>query len=187
MSGTRALLTFTALATTSVCAQEPQVPSSGTQAYEDARLVLRIQARTPEQTLAFYSARGFPQSMLDLIRKRCFVTVGVRNKSTDILRLEPARWKFGSAGAEIPRYDRTWWNRQWQALNAPLPSRSTFRWTLLPESLDLRPDEAEGGNITLPRVAAPFWLEASFDLDADRREEIRVRIEDLRCAPAEGP
>jgi len=153
--------------------------------YEDHRVALRITARTADQTVAFYSARGFPRAMTELIRERCFLTTIVTNRSQDIVWLEPSRWRFGTANGEITRFDRNWWNTRWQALEAPLPSRATFRWTLLPERLDLRSDEAEGGNLTLPRIEGPFWLEARFATGAAREgEDILIRFENLRC-PAE--
>jgi hypothetical protein len=66
---------------------------------------------------------------------------------------------------------------------APLPSQSTFRWTLLPEALDFRPDESEGGNITLERTAESFALEARFAVGADRTGgDIEVRLDGLHCA-----
>jgi hypothetical protein len=153
--------------------------------YEDDRVGLRLTARTADQTAAFYSARGFPPTMIELIRERCFLTTVVTNRGQDIVWLEPARWRFGSADGEIARFDRSWWNDQWEALEAPLPSRATFRWTLLPERLDLRPGETEGGNLTLPRVPGPFWLEARFATGAARDgAPLLIRVDGLRC-PAE--
>jgi hypothetical protein len=68
-------------------------------------------------------------------------------------------------------------------MTAPLPSQSTFRWTLLPEVLDFRPDEAEGGNVTLERTGKAFALEARFAIGTDRKGgDIEVRIDGLRCA-----
>jgi len=73
-------------------------------------------------------------------------------------------------------------------MNAPMASQSTFRWTLLPERLDFRPDEAEGGNLVLPREKGPFTLEAYFLAGADKAgEAIRVRLENLYCAEDSEP
>jgi len=170
-----------------VCASAAE-STEGTWSYEDDRIGLRLTARTSDQTVAFYTARGFPTSMIEVIRARCFLTTVVTNRSRDVVWLEPSRWRFGTADGEIARFDRSWWNAQWQALEAPLPSRATFRWTLLPERLDLRPDEGEGGNLTLPRVEGPFWVEARFATGPARNgQEILIRVEDLRCPADAGP
>lgn len=170
-----------------VCATATE-NNQGAWSYEDDRVGLRLTARTADQTVAFYTARGFPPAMIDPIRERCFLTTIVTNRSQDVIWLEPARWYFGSPAGEITRFDRRWWNDQWQTLDAPLPSRSTFRWTLLPEQLDLRPGEAEGGNLTLPRVDGPFRLEARFATGPARdAAEILIRIDDLRCPAGAGP
>ena len=162
--------------------------TEGTWRYEDDRVALRLTARTADQTVAFYTARGFPPAMIEPIRERCFLTTVVTNRSRDVVWLEPSRWRFGTPEGEISRFDRAWWNAHWQALEAPLPSRATFRWTLLPERLDLRPGETEGGNLTLPRVEGPFWLEARFATGPEREgSEILVRIDGLHCPLGPGP
>lgn len=173
-----------ALATVAcVPAQARAIKDDQRPAYEDERLSLRLRPRTPEQVAAFYEARGFPQPMIDLIREQCFVTVGIHNKTGGILWHDLGRWRFIKPAGEIRRLDRNWWNRQWQAMEAPMPSRSTFRWTLLPEKLDFRPDEAEGGNITLPRSGDTFTLEAWFRVGTEGQgEDVLVRVENLRCA-----
>lgn len=163
-------------------------PQARERVYEDAWLKIRLIARTPQQMAAFYEGRGFPPRMIELIASKCFITVGIRNKSADILWHELDRWRFTGTRGRIDRVQRAWWKAQWRAMNAPMPSQSTFRWTLLPERLDFRPDEAEGGNLVLPREKGPFTLEAYFLAGADRAgEAIRARLENLHCAEDSEP
>jgi hypothetical protein len=69
-----------------------------------------------------------------------------------------------------------------------MASQSTFRWTLLPESLDFRPDEAEGGNIVLPPPSGPFTIEAPFEVSVDGDVQRRlVTFEGVRCAGEGAP
>lgn len=151
--------------------------------YKGTHLTVRLVPRAPEQVAAFYEARGFPVEMIELIKSRCFVTIGIHNTSKEVVWLDLERWRFVAESAEIRRFDRNWWKAQWQAIAAPLPSQSTFRWTLLPEVLDFRPDESEGGNVTLERTWEPFALEARFAIGTDRKGgDIEVRIDGLRCA-----
>jgi len=156
----------------------------GQRRFDDGRLRVHLHPRTPDQIAAFYEARGFPRAMIARLRAQCFITTTVRNLGDDIVWLEPARWEFRTAdGRRIERLDRGYWKTQWAAMDAPLPARSTFRWTQLPESLDLRPGEGEGGNLILPRPAGRFSLIARFATGADRSgPAITVRFNDLRCA-----
>lgn len=167
----------------SVSATGQAVGAAKSYDFENAALKIHLTPRTPEQMAAFYEGRGFPPAMIALLQQQCFITVGIRNKSTDILWLDLDHWQFTSAQGEVRRYARTHWQGLWKQLEIPAPSQATFRWTLLPETLDFRPDEAEGGNIILERVSQPFTLAASFATGNDRSKTmIRVEIDNVRCA-----
>lgn len=151
--------------------------------FEHPRLNVRLIPRTPQQIAAFYIGRRFPRDMIDLLRRQCFITVVIRNKSREVIWLELDNWRFYGEAGEVERLDRSYWNERWQQMGVPMAARSTFRWTLLPEVLDFRPAEAEGGNIILPRSDQGLTLEARFDVGANREgAPIRMRIDDLRCA-----
>lgn len=145
---------------------------------------LKLIPRTPEQMSAFYEARGFPPQMIELLSHQCFITVGIHNTGKDIIWLDLANWRFTTAdGKQLHRPHRDDWKQKWQAMGVPLAKQSTFRWTLLPEALDYQPDEAEGGNIILPRVKGPITLYAEFASGADKRGPlIKVIHKNLRCA-----
>jgi len=161
----------------------PAAPN-GERRFDDGRVRVHLHPRTPEQIAAFYEARGFPRAMVARLRAQCFITTTVRNLSDDIVWLEPSRWEFRRAdGRRVRRLNRAYWKARWAAMDAPLPARSTFRWTQLPESLDLRPGEGEGGNLILPRLTGRFSLIAHFPTGEDRAgPPITVRFEGLRCA-----
>lgn len=151
--------------------------------YRDARLTVRLSPRTPQQMAAFYEARGFPRTMVDRLSAQCFITVLIGNTGPDIVWLDLANWTFRNADGRVERRDRVYWRQQWQALRIPLAHQSTFRWTLLPERLDFRPGEHEGGNIVLPHSDAPLRIAARFDVGADRKgEPILVEFDAVRCA-----
>ena len=135
-------------------------PQPGIVSTED--IELQFAPRTPNQLMSFYEARGFPPAMTDILSKQCFITVRIHNKS-----------------------DTTIWHDldRWRAMDMPLASISTFRWTLLPEALDYLPEEAEGGNIILPRVDGPVSVTASFATGDDKQGKvITIEYSDLYCA-----
>ena len=151
--------------------------------FENHQLKLRIKSRTPHQMAAFYEARGFPLTMIKKINKVCFFTIGIKNKTRTILWHDLGKWKFTSNGKSVERFDRTYWKTLWQSMNIPMASHSTFRWTLMPEQLDFRPQESEGGNITLPRGPLNYNIEAVFQIGADKTVPlIKVKLTGVRCA-----
>ncbi len=163
-----------------------QVKRDGTRILVENRYFrLRMIARTPEQIAAFYYARGFPKAMIDRIVKACFITTGITNKSDKILWMDLADWQFTTADKRpLRRFTRRYWFALWKKMQIPLRFQSTFRWTLIPKSLDYRPQEREGGNITLARTSKSFSLTALFHI-GDTRHNARplmLKLPDIRCA-----
>jgi len=132
---------------------------------------------------SFYEARGFSREMIAVLNKTCYITVGITNKSDDILWLDLAQWRFADSDGAITRLDRDYWRTRWNDMQIPLAHQSTFRWTLLPERLDFRPQEREGGNIIVPRHARPMHISATFQRGEDRSgKPVEVRFDNVRCA-----
>lgn len=148
-----------------------------------AELDVELTPRTPNQMGSFYEARGFPKSMLDILKKQCYITIGIRNKSNQKVWLELANWKFSSAGKPLKREHRDYWKKRWQQMDIPLSKQSTFRWTLIPETLDYLPGEEEGGNILLPFSKYPVSVHATFATgDNKQGKTIIISTDKLFCA-----
>lgn len=146
-------------------------------------LEVRFVPRTPNQMSSFYEARGFPKVMLETIRQQCFITVGIQNNSKEKIWLDLENWEFASAGQKLTRENRDYWKQQWQKLDIPLSKQSTFRWTLIPETLDYLPGEHEGGNIVLPATSGAITLKATFATGADKQGKvITITTDKLFCA-----
>ncbi len=151
--------------------------------YRNAWLTLRLIPRSPAQIRAFYEARGFPPAALDELAATCFITASVRNRSRRVIWHRLDDWRFRRDGRLVKRYRRDWWRERWQALGIRPGLRATFRWTLFPEALDFRPDEGEGGNLILPRAAAPLRIEAVFHTGPNGTgETLRITTEAIPCA-----
>jgi len=148
---------------------------------------LQMIPRTPDQMEAFYYARGFPPNMLKEIREFCLITTGLKNLSQDIIWLEVADWQFSADGKPVKRFHRKTLLDRWKTMKIPLRFQSTFRWTLIPEKLDYRPDEREGGNIVLPRTGKPITVNAVFHLGKNKTAgTIKVKIDNVVCAKDNG-
>jgi hypothetical protein len=146
-------------------------------------LELELTPRTPDQMGSFYEARGFPENMLNIIRQQCYITVGITNHSNQRIWLDLSSWEFSAGGKILKREHRDYWKTRWKAMNIPLSKQSTFRWTLLPETLDYLPGEREGGNILLPFTRNTISLTATFATGDDKQgKKITIITDTLFCA-----
>lgn len=146
-------------------------------------ILIEFAPRTPDQMGSFYEARGFPKEMISILMKQCFITVRIHNTSKDQIWLELENWKFSTNNTPIHRDHRDTWKQRWRDRNIPLRFQSTFRWTLLPETLDYLPSEIEGGNIILPKTDVPITLKATFRTGKDKQGPvINIEYDKLYCA-----
>lgn len=146
-------------------------------------LQVRVLQHTPIQMAAFYEARGFPAGAIDELDKACFITISLLNLRQDIVWLETRYWVMrDKAGKTIPLLDKIYWDERWQRNGVPAGARTAFRWTQLPASRDLRPEEPVGGNITFIPRNGPFSLAMRFSLGAGKdRGKVKIRLAGLRC------
>lgn len=147
------------------------------------QLTIEFTPRAPEQMGSFYEARGFPKAMRDILKKQCFITVGITNTGRQKIWLNLDNWQFSVNGKVIERQHRDQWQQRWQAMDIPLRYQSTFRWTLIPETLDYLPGEREGGNLILPFTSEKISLDARFATGENKEgEPIHIRYDQLYCA-----
>lgn len=146
-------------------------------------LEFSLSPRTPEQLVAFYTARGFAPEAARMIAASCFLTVGIVNHGKDVVWLEPARWRFETLdGRPLRRIAREEWEERFERLAVPLAQRATFGWTQLPESRDLQPGEPVGGNVALEAAPEPFRVIARFRTGADGNgPPLELRVDRVVC------
>ena len=150
--------------------------------FENEHFRINLSPRTPNQIAAFYTGRGFPQSAIDEVQKWCFITIGLRNKSKELVWLDLSNWRFTTSDGELKRYLRTDIRQRWQELSLEKRFQSTFRWTLMPEKLDFRPFEGEGGNIILARTDKPITINATIAVGETKSKVYDVKLEHITCA-----
>jgi hypothetical protein len=136
--------------------------------FEDDRMLVELIPRTPSQMAAFYEARGFPRAALERIRRTCFMTLHIENRSRDVLWVDLGRWHFYADGREIPRLGEHYWQQQWDDIQLRQASRSTFGWTQFPQLRDLQPEEPVGGNLVFPGNTRRINIDAELQAGADR-------------------
>jgi len=150
---------------------------------ENQQIRMVIIPRSPQQMAAFYEGREFPRNAINETRNACFFTIGIQNKTKDILWLDTQQWQLSTESKQISLIDKSQWVQYWKKINLPQRFQSTFRWTLLPHQLDFQPGEREGGNITILRQDMPFNLTAQFNTGANKQGKIvSLKFKSLRCA-----
>ena len=165
-------------------AAEPEKPREGVSRFEDSDMTVVIGSRKPEQLAAFYAGRGFNQQAIEEITKKCFVFGMINNKTYDVLWLILDDWTFFAAdGSEMKRLKKTDWAETWEKTGLSQAHQSTFGWTQLPESRDLRQHEHAGGNVVVEWKDEPFTLVATFRTGADKTGKSRtITVENLTCS-----
>ena len=148
--------------------------------HKDCRI--RVIPQKAQQMAAFYEARGFPADAINVLNKTCFFTMGIHNKSKEILWLDLKHWAFKNNNKSVQRLDKAYWRQHWQKLGLSKPLQATFRWTQIPESLDFYPDEHEGGNIILPRLDTTYSVTARLFSKPDRSgKTYDIKLSQLEC------
>lgn len=169
------------LLTSVLCGPVSAVEKQSSPRFENEQLRLRLSPRTTEQMAAFFEARGFPAAMIQQLTGYCFFTVTIKNKTNKSLWLNLSDWDFSADQQSLTRLPKSTWPPIWKALNIPQAAQATFRWTLLPESLQFYANESEGGNIVLQKTPRPFVLRARFAVGKEQ-VPLMATLHNLRCA-----
>ncbi len=144
--------------------------------YTDDDVYMRFIEFSPEQIGAFYEGREFEKAAIDKLTASCYVTAIVKNKSDDFLWVDLSHWKIIKNGKLIPHRDIAYWEKQWDEINFKQAHRSTFSWTLLPQVVDLYPEEDVGGRLAIPMQSEPFDIEISFPTGKNKNKKMKTVI-----------
>jgi len=150
--------------------------------YENSEFKISLSTRTVNQTIAFYTGRGFPSYALDELKTMCFITIGVRNKGKKRVWFDLDNWKFESPDGAVKRRLRSEWTQRWTELGLEKRFQSTFRWTLMPEAMGLYAHEGEGGNVTLIRTDKSITISGTLFVGKDKSKSYPFEIKPIHCA-----
>ena len=153
----------------------------------ESGMTLRLVQRLPDQTRAFFLARGFTRADVDLIAQSCvFQTIFKNTSQTEkpsVLEYNLRDWKVRVADAARGLKTREDWAAQWVARNIPQPARIAFEWALLPTRQVYNPGDYN-------------WGMSVFDLPPDSHFDLEVVwqqydsrhtavLKNIHCAPDE--
>ena len=151
----------------------------------DAGMSLRLVQRMPDQSRAFFLARGFTADEVEAVAGRCVFQTVFRNLSHQAqpspLRYRQEDWVVRHPTHQARVLTREDWAEIWEAKSAATTARIAFQWALLPPEQTYEPGDYNWGMtmIDLP-PGARFDLEVRWHQFGDTHTAI---IEDLQCAP----
>ena len=149
--------------------------------WREAGVTLRLVQRLPDQTRAFFQARGFSSAAADRIADACIFQTIFRNESEQPLSYSLDDWRVLHRGARANLVTRERWDAAWREGEASEAARIALRWSLLPTRQRFEPGDYNWGmtGFGLPPGAI-------FDLEMDVRlggEKVTGTIDGIVCAP----
>ena len=146
-------------------------------------VAVRALGRPPDQTRAFFIARGFPDDAARRFSRSCVFGMTLRNRAAGgPIRFDVADWRVRTGGGEHPPVPTARWQRRWRSMGVPERARTAFAWATFPRSEQL----GEGGYL-MGMVAMGLDPGQRFDLVLRWRQggtERGVTLEGLRCPSA---
>lgn len=151
----------------------------------DGAMSLRLVQRLPDQTRAFFMARGFDPDEAEVIARTCVFQTVFKNTShgsaPSPLRYDLGEWRVRRNGALGGLKTREAWERVWEGTDASRTARIALEWALLPTRQNYEPGDYNWG-MSMVDVPAGETIELTVVWHQHGREHTAT-IEDLQCAP----
>ncbi len=179
------LLAFEALAEGAVLTgtdEEAQLPFWE---WRDEVMSVRLVQRLPDQTRAFFTARGFDKSQAELIAQSCIFQTVYKNIATTsnpaVIEYDLTQWKVIYKGEARSLKIKEVWREEWEKAKVPQPAQIAFFWAILPTQQRYEPQDYNWGmtSYNLP-PGAKFDLEMVWRQDGVYRTGF---VRNLECAP----
>lgn len=151
----------------------------------ESGMSLRLVQRLPDQTRAFFLARGFARADVDLIARSCVFQTIFKNTSQtarpSALEYNLRDWRVHVAGAAHGLKTREDWAEEWAPRGIPQPARIAFEWALLPTRQVYNPGDYNWGMSVFNLLPdSRFDLEVVWQQYGARHSEV---IKGVHCAP----
>jgi hypothetical protein len=143
-------------------------PDTGLQSWHwrSGQAALLFEQRLPDQTRAFFAARGFPPEAADRIGRGCVFKTIVKNgaQADQGIEYHMDQWRVVRQKDSNAPVLKEVWAREWQERGLPEAARIAFQWALLPSHQHLEPGDYNWGMTS-------FGLPPGTDFDL----EVRLR------------
>ena len=169
---------------------------AATEAYVDARTGLdawkaredgfsaAFVQRLPDQTRAFFLARGFSRKAADALAGQClFQTILGNAGAPGPIELDLSEWRWhtpdGRSGSLLLKED---WLARLERMREPVSARVAFKWSFFPTRQRFEPDDWNMGMTSYP-LPPGSRLDVEIVWHDPRGWAHHLRVEGLRCAP----
>ncbi len=95
-------------------------------------VTIRLVALLPDQTRAFFQARGFNPEGADIIARHCVFQTTFRNEGMVPINYNLGNWRVRFDDGELPMVTREVWERRWDGKQVEKSARIALNWSLLP-------------------------------------------------------
>lgn len=147
-------------------------------------VVFRLTQRLPDQTRAFFLARGFDASSADRFATNCVFQSMFKNASPagdESLRFDLRDWRVNADGTEGRPQGRSYWSEIWISRGVPESARIAFEWSLLPSQQEYAPGDYNWG-MTSYGLAPGTSFDLAFSWTVGGKAHHGL-IEGLQCPP----
>jgi hypothetical protein len=152
--------------------------------WSDQTVSIRLVQRLPDQSRAFFAARGFSTTDAERIAQSCVFQTVFKNiaavDSNTVIRYDLQEWQIFQDGSQRKLKVKEQWMADWQQSQAPQSAQIAFSWSLLPTQQQYLPGDYNWGMTTynLP-PGQHFDLTLVWYKNEQRQTAL---IPDLKCA-----
>lgn len=152
--------------------------------WEEAGISFKLTQRLPDQTRAFFAARGFDQPTREKIALACVFQSEFRNiadSDQPPVEYDLTKWKVYTDNGVKPLLVRETWKERWQEQNVEQSAQIAFEWALLPT---YQKYEAQDYNWGMTAYGLPPGTEFDLEFSWSRGDkQYTRRIENIECPP----
>jgi hypothetical protein len=151
----------------------------------EGNLEVELVQRLPDQTRAFFMARGFSAAIAGEIAVSCVFQTIIRNSGGPdggvTIGIDLAQWRVLHAGGEQGVRLKEPWMASWPESTVGKASRLAFQWALFPTQQEFLADDYNWGMTAFGLAPGTvFDLDLAWQVDGKAHS---ARIEAIECAP----
>lgn len=156
-----------------------------TWSWRDESFSLALVQRLPDQTRAFFLARGLDAAAAEQVAGACVFQADIRNPapadSGISIKVDLREWRVESEAVRKAPRIRKEWDRLWEQRGVGKAARIAFHWSLFPTEQEFLPGDYNWGMIAFgPRPGARLTLHLSWERGGSKRAGV---LQDVHCAP----